>query len=105
MHKLKLRLHYYKVIQNFNLPFSLFVSLSGLMFSQHVLPRMINAFSLSLLTGGFILSVYLFEQRQKEQYFFYHNMGLSKINLIVSAFLFNLAIVILLFFVKVYLYA
>ena len=105
MHKLKLRLHYYRVLQNFNLPFSLFVSLTGLMFSQHVLPRMINAFSLSLLTGGFILSVYLFEQLYSGQYYFYHNFGLSKVDLITSAFLFNLSIAVLLWFVKLYLYA
>ncbi|WP_299825503.1 hypothetical protein [uncultured Pontibacter sp.] len=105
MHQLQLRLHYYKVLQSFNLPFSLFVSLFGLMFSQHVLPRMINAFSLSLLTGGFIISVYMFGQLYNNQYYFYHNMGISKTSIIASAFLFNLAVVILLWFLKLYLYA
>ncbi|MEJ8800897.1 hypothetical protein [Pontibacter sp. H249] len=105
MHKLKLRLHYYKVLQSFNLPFSLLASSTGFIFQEHVAARIINAFSLSLLTGGFLIALYLFEDRYSGQYFFYHNLGLSKINLIVSSFLFNVGLVILLWFVKVYLYA
>ncbi|GHA70437.1 hypothetical protein [Pontibacter akesuensis] len=60
MQKLRLRLHYYKVLQTFNLPFSLLAALTGLAFQQHVAIRMINAFSLSLLTGGFLIALYLF---------------------------------------------
>lgn len=105
MHKLKLRLHYYMVLLNFSLPFSLLAGVISLAFTENKLIGFINAFSLSLLTGSFILALYFYEQRYQNQYFFYHNLGLSKTDLIVSASATNTAIVILLFCLKVYLYA
>jgi hypothetical protein len=58
-----------------------------------------------LLTGSFILALYFYEQRYQNQYYFYHNLGISKMGLIVGSYLFNVALVILLFFLKLYLYA
>ena len=105
MLKLKLLLHYYKSLLRFNLPFSLLASLTGFMFPNQVLPGMLNGFSLSLLTGGFILALYLFEQRYSNQYYFYYNKSLSKIYLITAAYSMNVLLVLLLFVLKLYLYA
>ncbi|WP_439881423.1 hypothetical protein ACSX1A_20115 [Pontibacter sp. MBLB2868] len=104
MSKLRLYFLYHRTLMSFNLPFSLAASLTGFFFSQHVLIRVINNFSLCLMTGGFLLSLYFFEQRYSGQYYFYHNFGLSKIRLIIGSLLMNLAVVILLFFLKLYLY-
>ncbi|MBF9253295.1 hypothetical protein I2I11_08330 [Pontibacter sp. 172403-2] len=105
MHQLKLLLHYHKSLLRFNLPFSLLASLTGCMFPQQVFTGMINGFSLSLLTGGFILALYLFEQRHSNQYYFYYNQSLSKIYLIAASYGMNALLVLLLFTLKLYLYA
>jgi len=105
MQKLRLHFLYYRNLMSFNLPFSLLIALSSLAFSQNKLIGFINGFSFSLLTGSFILSLYFYEQRYKNQYYFYHNMGISKIGLIVGHFMLNAALVVLLFFLKLYLYA
>lgn len=105
MYQLKLLLHYYKSLLRFNLPFSLLASLTGFMFPNQFLTGMINGFSLSLLTGGFILTLYLFEQRYSSQYFFYYNNSLSKVYLIAAAYSINVLLVLLLFALKLYLHA
>ncbi|MFD2246106.1 hypothetical protein [Pontibacter ruber] len=105
MQKLKLHLHYYKGLQSFGLPFSLLAGVVSMAFSEHKLIGFINAFSLNLLTGSFILALYFFEQRYSGQYFFYHNLGLSKLSLVIGAYLINVAIALLLFCLKLYLYA
>lgn len=104
MRKIRPYFLYHRTLLSFNLPFSLAASLTGFFFSQHVLIRIINTFSLCLLTAGFLLALYLFEQRYSGQYYFYHNLGLSKTSLILGSLLMNLAVVILLFFLKLYLY-
>lgn len=105
MRKLTLHFLYHKSLMSFNLPFSLFAGLISLTFTQNKLIGFINAFSLSLLTGSFILSVYFYEQRYKNQYYFYHNLGISKTSLIVGSYLYNVVLALLLFMVKIYLYA
>lgn len=104
MYKFRLHLHFNKVLYYFNLPFSLFLSLSGLLLHQDAVTGLVHAFSISLLTGGFFISVYLFEKRYNKQYFFYYNAGISKAELIIGAFISNLAIVLILLFLKSYLY-
>lgn len=105
MQKLKLYLHYHRSLLAFNLPFSLLVSVVGFAVAARGLIGLINGFSLSLLTGSFILSLYFYEQRYKDQYYFYHNKGLGKVALIVGSYLFNVVLAILLFILKLYLYA
>ncbi|RAU83785.1 hypothetical protein [Pontibacter arcticus] len=87
------------------LPFTLLVSILSLAFAEHRIIGFINAFSISLLTGSFILALYFYEQRYQNQYYFYHNQGISKMGLIVGAYLFNVALVFVLFILKLYLYA
>ena len=101
MTKLKLLAHYYRSILSFNLPFSLFVSVLSLPFSGNRAVGMINSFSLCLATGGFLLALYLYEQRYSGQYYFYHNQGLSRAHLAGAAVLMNLLLVFLLFLLKI----
>ncbi|NEM99523.1 hypothetical protein [Pontibacter burrus] len=105
MQKLKLYLHYHRRLLAFNLPFSLLVSVVSMAISAKGMIGLINGFSLSLLTGSFVLSVYFYGQRYGQQYYFYHNMGISKQELIVSAFLLNAMLAVLLFCFKLCLYA
>ena len=65
----------------------------------------INSLSLSILTGAFLLALFFYEQRYQNQYYFYHNLGINKIGLIVGSYLLNVAIAVLLFILKLYLYA
>jgi hypothetical protein len=96
---------YYRVLMSFSLPFSLLASIVSLGFSANKLVGFINSFSLSILTGGFVLALFFYEQRYQNQYYFYHNLGISKAGLIVGAYLCNIAIAVLLFLLKLYLYA
>lgn len=103
MLKLKLLFHYYRSIHSFNLPFSLLTGVLTLAVSQHKVAGMINGFSLCLVTGGFALALYLYEQRYSQQYYFYHNLGLSRLHLAAGALSINLLLVFLLFLLKIYL--
>lgn len=73
---------YYKQINSFNIPFSLVVAflafLEGGSFGFF--------FFISLLSLGFILSLYLFEIRYANQYFLYFNLGFSRPKLIGFSF-------------------
>lgn len=103
MIKLKLLFHYYRSIHSFNLPFSLLVGAACIAVSQNKLVGLINGFSLCLVTGGFLLALYLYEQRHSHQYYFYHNQGLSRLYLVIGSLSANLVLVILLFLLKIYL--
>lgn len=103
MTKLKLLSHYYRSILSFNLPFSLLAATLSIPFRDNGVAGMINTFSLFLATDGFLLALYLYEQRYSGQYYFYHNQGLSRVQLAVAAMLANLLLVLLLFLVKIYL--
>ncbi|HEY4650402.1 MAG TPA: hypothetical protein VIG72_03265 [Pontibacter sp.] len=105
MRQAQLYLHYHRSLLAFNLPFSLLVSLMSLAIAEQAIPGLINGFSLSLLTGSFILSVYFYEQRHSGQYYFYHNVGISRVKLIVVSYLCNVVLAALLFVLKVYLHA
>lgn len=103
MTKLKLLFHYNKRLLSFNLPFSLLVGASGMALSPDKLIGLINGFSLCLVTGGYALALYLYEQRYGNQYYFYHNLGLSRLHLAAGALHADLLLILLLFLLKVYL--
>ena len=54
------------------------------------------------MTGGFLLSAFYFEITRRNEYYFYYNLGLSKIKLIMSAYFLNFIIVVPLLFIKHY---
>ncbi|MTI32555.1 hypothetical protein [Xanthovirga aplysinae] len=99
---LKIVLHFYKDLQKFNLPFSLFVGFLGVMASNEtsIIDNYFTAFSLSLLSGGFALSLFFYELRFKENYYFYLNRGLSRFELYISVFGLNGLLVLFLLGIK-----
>lgn len=97
---MKLVLFYWKRLLMFNLPLSVFVALLAMAFPY---ANFMNSFTAAATVFGFFLSVYIFDTRYKNSYYFFYNKGFSKLKLIVSAFLFNLAIFIPLFILAKYL--
>ncbi len=73
---------YYIDLTKFNLGLSLIVTfikspVEGILF---------------FLTGGMILSLIAYEYYYRDEYYFYHNLGLTRTRLVLSAWLFNLGI-------------
>lgn len=97
---MKALFHYYKEIQYFNIPLSLIVAVFGMLGSEHMLQGFVATFFLSLLTGGYLLSLYFYELRNKKRYYFYYNKGYSKLRLMLYCFLINLGIFFAVFLVK-----
>jgi hypothetical protein len=87
---MKMLLNYYKDIQLINLPLSL---VAGLLAS--IEDSFLRVFIITFLSGGFLISIYFFEQRCAEQYFFYYNKGLSKTRLLLSTYVINILAVAL----------
>lgn len=105
---IRLLLPYNKTILKTNIIFSVFLTmLSGLLFlaktSTHS-PAYIIIFSFIvwILTGGFLLSAFYFEVTRKNEYYFYYNMGLSKIKLLLTAYLLNFLFVLPILYILQY---
>jgi hypothetical protein len=83
-------LHYFRSIQRFNVLFSVITALFAYVGAERSVPAFLNTFWISLFSGGFLLSLFLYELRYKRQYYFYHNKGFSKLKLIVLCYLLSL---------------
>lgn len=81
----KLFYTYYKKSQALNFFFSLLMAALGLSIGLNYF----NCFAASIMTGGYVLSVYFYERRFQKQYYFYFNKGLSKRELLVYSYLLN----------------
>jgi hypothetical protein len=55
-----------------------------------------------MMTGGFLLSAFYFEITRKNEYYFYYNLGLSKIKLLSIAYLLNFLFVIPIIYILQY---
>lgn len=86
---------FYKQISSFNIPFSLVVGLLALAEGG----SLAVFFFLPLLTLGFMLSLYLYEVRHANQYFFYFNLGFDKVKLIGFTFGINSTIALIYFLI------
>jgi hypothetical protein len=53
----------------------------------------ISSYIVWLMTGGFLLSLLYFHFSRKNEYYFYYNLGLTKVKLIMIAYLFHLVII------------
>tara|TARA_R110002072_G_scaffold216077_1_gene373356 strand:- start:316734 stop:317015 length:282 start_codon:yes stop_codon:yes gene_type:complete len=84
---------FYKQIHSFNIPFSL--AIAALAYSQG--GSFDIYFFLTVLTLGYMLSLYFFEVWYSNQYFFYYNLGLGKVKLFSFCFGIN-AVIALLYF-------
>jgi len=84
-------LNYYKDIQLMNLPLSLAAGILG-----SIEGVFLKTFVVTFLSVGFLIAVYFFGKRKAGQYFFYYNKGFSKAKLVISTYLLNVLVVILL---------
>ncbi|QHT66106.1 hypothetical protein GXP67_05195 [Rhodocytophaga rosea] len=91
---MRMFIHYYKDIHVFNFPFSGLISLIGILLWGGDINRFFLYFFLTLLTGGFALSLYYYQSRYASQYYFYYNRGFSKLKLILISVAINLCLFI-----------
>ena len=104
----KLFLPYNKTILKVNFIFSIFLTLlSGLVLftipSAHSPVFIIlRSFIIWMVTGGFFLSAFYFEVTRNREYYFYYNLGLSKIKLILIAYSLQLIFILPLIYVLIY---
>lgn len=89
---MKLLLHYHKSLSSFNIPFSLFAGGFGYAMNGNTFSGYMTGFLLSLLSGGFLLSVFFYELRYASRYYFYYNKGYSKIQLAGFSYLLNVGL-------------
>ncbi|MEQ6122063.1 hypothetical protein [Reichenbachiella sp. MALMAid0571] len=93
---MKLILLYYKELHYFNLPFSALLGISGLAVGLDFL----STFIVSSITVGFLLSVYFYEIRYADRYYFYFNRGISKLKLLTITYLIDVLLLIFYFVTK-----
>lgn len=60
---------------------------------------MIRAFMWSFLTGGFIIAVFYYESRHRNEYYFFFNLGMTKSGLIIISYLVHFVISIPLLYI------
>jgi len=88
-------LTYHREIFKINLPLSVIVTLLSCTVHPEIrMEKLIYVFSLSFLGGGFVLGLLYFEFFRYREYYFYYNLGFSKYRLILTSYLFHLAILI-----------
>jgi predicted small secreted protein len=51
-------------------------------------------FTQSMMTGGFLLAILYYNFSRKNEYYFYYNAGIGRVNLIVGAYLFHLILAV-----------
>jgi len=54
------------------------------------------------MTGGFFLSAYYFEITRKNEYYFYYNLGISKVKLLLLTYSLHLIFILPLLFILQY---
>lgn len=55
-----------------------------------------------IMTGGFLLSVFYFEISRKNEYYFYYNLGIGKIKLLLITYALHMIFIIPLLFILQY---
>jgi hypothetical protein len=81
--RIKAYLHYCIDLLPTNLLTSFLISLLGMAYGLSFW----KTFSFSLVTAGAFLSSYFYERRRGHQYYFFYNLGISRRELYVCAFL------------------
>jgi hypothetical protein len=59
-------------------------------------------FAINFLSVGFLLGIIFYEISRKNEYYFYYNLGISKLRLILTSFLFHIIIIIPILIVAIY---
>ena len=59
-------------------------------------------FAMNILSVGFLLGIIFFDISRKNEYYFFYNLGISKLRLIITCFLFHVLFVIPILIVAIY---
>ena len=94
--RIKACLHYCKDLLPVNLLTSFLISLAGTAYGL----SFVKTFSVSLVTAGAFLSSYFYARQRGHRYYFFYNLGISRTELHVSAFLTDLLLATLMLLVK-----
>jgi len=104
----RLLLPYTKTILKTNILLSIVLTLiSSLVFltmeSTHSpIYLAITYYAFWIMTGGFILSAFYFEISRKNEYYFYYNLGLGKIKLLLITYALHMIFILPLIFILQY---
>lgn len=89
-------LYYSFYVLKWNLVLSPIVTFFSITLSQSFLQKEITvrdimyAFTLSFLTGGYLLSAIIYEFSRSREYYFFYNMGISKLRLFLVTYTLHL---------------
>lgn len=86
-------LHYYRSIQGFNFLFSCIAGALGMIGGEDRPGAFFSAFLISFFTGGYLLALFFYELRSRQQYYFYYNRGFSRLRLILFSYLLGLPVI------------
>src|SRR5690606_30037138 len=88
----------------FSFAFALFVS--PMFIKEYTTSTMISgvikSFLFSVMTGGFLLAWFFFEISRKNEYYFYYNLGISKLKLLLMSYLLHFIFISPLIFISIY---
>lgn len=113
---MNLFLPYNKTILKINIIFSIILALISSLFIKviseslalkektphSILHLAIWYYIIWIMTGGFLLSAYYFEVTRKNEYYFYYNLGLTKIKLILFAYILHIIFILPLLYILQY---
>jgi hypothetical protein len=98
---IKKYLPYFNVVLTINLVFSPIATIFSTLISKPflieqeiTLHKVISTFILFFSTGGFLIGATYYELARKNEYYFYYNLGISKIRLIFINYLFHVILMI-----------
>ncbi len=98
-------LPYNKSILKTSIIFSIFLTIFSSLFfieeftSDNIINFLTYSFIIWLMTGGFLISIFYFELSRKNEYYFYYNLGISKIKLLLFAYVLHLVFIIPILFI------
>jgi len=109
----RLFLPYNKTILKLNIVFSIFLTAISISASKSALAifsdsvkthpspvyLILGSYLFWILTGGFLMSAYYFEIARINEYYFYYNIGLSRIRLLLFTYLLHIIIVVPILFI------
>lgn len=112
----KLLLPYNKSILKTNVIFSIILAFISTMISgiyskllpasenpvQTLIHQFASHYVFWIMTGGFLLSVYYFEVTRKNEFYFYYNLGIGKIKLLLFTFALHLLFILPILYILKY---
>lgn len=59
-----------------------------------IIAAFLNGLIISLPTGGFLLALFFYQISRKNEYYFFYNMGLSRIQLVIGSYIIHILVLI-----------